>query len=463
MSTVNDSVSVVAWKGQNSKSKVFKERNDRLKSKLPKLLTVASTPKIAGPSPAMSGKAFWKYMGTVLTKEELREAKKEHQHQRYLAEKLAKGGCVNNVLTSPPSPPESVAGPSPAVSGKAYWKYMGTVLTEEELKEAKKEHRHHKRHYKYLEKNPKSSSSPMSLSKAFWKRMREGSRTQEEFEVKRRKIINLKRMLQRNTNGSLLRFEREPSRTSPDSRLDFVPAVVVRQMSKYLLGCLQDVERRVAEVLLSSPVKSAHRRAGNHAGTSLGLTVAPGGPYATDGWSGSIHLNRGLKSHAALQEEVIELVIDIILESYGDELWFIELMRCLGDIPDAAFLPGSRKIPASSIWWSHSPDYHVHCDTNSLGAVFVFAAVAVAGCELVIDRPFCGGYQVTKHHLSEGKIIGGSWGQYSHFNLPVLDSTIPRRSWVVYLDYRTICASYRNMVPPKPNSKSATTRVSSKK
>jgi hypothetical protein len=153
-----------------------------------------------------------------------------------------------------------------------------------------------------------------------------------------------------------------------------------------------------------------------------------------------------------LQEEVIELVTDIIHESYGGESWFIELMRCLGDIPEKAFLPGSNRTPASAIWWSHSPKpYHVHCDTNAIGAVFVFAAVAVDGCELVIDRPFddCGGggYQLTKYHLSEGKIIAGCWGEYAHFNLPLRDTSTPRRSWVVYLDNRTICSSYRNMVP----------------
>jgi hypothetical protein len=72
----------------------------------------------------------------------------------------------------------------------------------------------------------------------------------------------------------------------------------------------------------------------------------------------------------------------------------------------------------------------------------------------VIDRPFVdgtssSGYQLTKYHLSEGKIIGGTWWQYPHCNLPVLeDSTIPRRSWIVYLDYRTICSSYQNRVVP---------------
>lgn len=220
-------------------------------------------------------------------------------------------------------------------------------------------------------------------------------------------------------------------------------------MSAYHIGCLKDVERRVADVLPPSSGDSASNgRAGNH-GFSLGLTVAPGGIHSRGGWSGSIHLNPHLKSHSALQEEVIELVTDIILESYGEELWFTELMRRLSGIPDAAFLPGTKRIPVSHIWWTHSPQaYHVHCDTNSLGASFVFAAVTVAGCELVIDRPFddSGGYQLMKYHLKEGKIIGGSWAQYAHCNLPVLDPTIPRRSWVVYLDFRTICASYQNRV-----------------
>jgi hypothetical protein len=448
MSMAIESVPVAALKDQNSKSKVFKKRNGMLKSKVKLMRTAASAPKIdAGPSPAMTGKAYWRYMKKVLTDEEFAEAKKEHQHQRYLAEKLAKGGCVNNGLPSPSSLPKIVAGPSPAVIGKAYWKYMGTVLTEEELKEAKTEHRHHKRHQQYLEKFPDSSSSPMSISKAFWKRIKQGL-TEEEFAEKRR-VINQKRRLTKKVSGSVLRFEREPSTTSPDFRLGFVPALVIRTMSPHHIGCLQDLEQKLAKVLpLSQGVKSGHSKAGNK-GYNLGLTVAPGGIYGSraKGISGSIHRNPHLKRHPKLQEEVIELVIDIILEYYSGESWFIELMRCLGDIPDKAFLPGSRRAPVSAIWWSHSPEaFHVHCDNNSLGAIFIFAAVAAPGCELVIDRPFGDGYQITKRHLSEGKIIGGSWGQYSHCNLPVLDSTIPRRSFVVYLDYRTICTSYRNMV-----------------
>jgi hypothetical protein len=130
-------------------------------------------------------------------------------------------------------------------------------------------------------------------------------------------------------------------------------------------------------------------------------------------------------------------------------------------IPDAAFLPGSRRIAASAIWWSHSPEaYHVHCDTNALGAVFVLTAVTVPGCELAIDKP-CDRSSLPNSICLKAKssVVGG--GQYAHCNAPVLDSTSPRRSWVVYLDHRAICSSYRSMVPPKQNStnESLTTEV----
>jgi hypothetical protein len=237
-----------------------------MKPKLAKLTTAVSTPKIvAGPSPSVIGKAYWKYMKKVLTEDEVEEAKKDHLHHKYL-EKLAKGGCVDNILPSPPSPPNIVAGPSLAVTSRAYWKYMNKVLTEEELEEAKKEHRHEK----YVESLAKGgadvnfpdSSSPLSLSKAYWKSMKEGL-TEEEFAVKKRKIINLKRCKsrrervemynltckgtlvktgsQKRASSRVLPFEREPSTTSPDYRLDFLPAVVIRQMSKYHIACLQDV------------------------------------------------------------------------------------------------------------------------------------------------------------------------------------------------------------------------------
>jgi hypothetical protein len=361
---------------------------------------------------------------------------------------------------------------------KEYWKYVKKLLYEEEFEELKKQHMHEKYVLRLAKKGEAvgDSSSPLSVAKCNWKVLREG-RTEEEFLLMRLEIKNTKRR-QKNQErrerfnltavGTLLKagsqekakrrvlpFEKEVFKTSLDFRLDFLPVVVVRYMSKNHIGRLQDVERRVAEVVPLSPGNGANGRACNH-GLSLGLTVAPGGTNVHGdggGWSGSIHLNPHLKRHPALQTEVIELVTDIVLEYYGQDWWFIELMRCLGDIPDSAFLPGTRKIPASAIWWSHSPEeYHVHCDTNALGAVFVFTAVTAPGGELVMDRPCNGDFQLTKFHLSEGKIIGGRWGQFAHCNAPVVDSTIPRRSWVVYLDHRAISSSYRNMVPPKHNS-----------
>jgi hypothetical protein len=143
--------------------------------------------------------------------------------------------------------------------------------------------------------------------------MREG-KTEEQFLLKRREIrktklrkffqerlerFNLtskgtlvKAGCQEKASGRVLLFERELSMTSPDYRLtspdyrlDFLPVVVVRFMSEFLIGCLQDVERRVAEVLPLSPGNAAHGRAGNH-GLSLGLTVAPGGRNSSGGGGG---------------------------------------------------------------------------------------------------------------------------------------------------------------------------------
>jgi hypothetical protein len=243
-------------------------------------------------------------------------------------------------------------------------------------------------------------------------------------------------------------FERQLSKTSPDYRLAFLPVVSKCKMTAAHLCALQDIECRLLVALGAAvaPAGSAHRYAGNQ-GKSLGLTAVSGGPHARKGMSGSIHINRHLKSHAVLQKDVNDLVVDIILESYGQKTWFVELVRRLQNIPDQAFLPTStRRIPVSHIWWTHSPKVcHVHCDKNSLGVTFVFAASTVAGGELVVDKPVGNGFQLRPYHLSAGTIIGGSWGQYAHCNLPVRDTITPRRSWVVYLDYRAISRKYKNL------------------
>jgi hypothetical protein len=265
----------------------------------------------------------------------------------------------------------------------------------------------------------------------------------EKLKYKQRRERQQKRQLASRAMSSKIPYERSLSRTSPDQRLDFLPVASIKHMSPDLLHRLQDIEQRVVEVL---PESERHKFAGNK-GHSVGLTAVSGGTHARGGKSGSIHLNPHLKRYSDLQEEVVTLVRRIILDSYGHLPWFVELTRRLEDIPDHAFLPGARQLPASHIWLTNKPKMcHVHCDSNALGATFIFASTTVDGGELVIDRPVQGGFQVHTHHLTAGKILGGSWGQYAHCNLPLQDFSRPRRSWVVYLDYRSISRCYINKV-----------------
>jgi hypothetical protein len=274
MSTVvNDTAAVGAWVHENSKGIVFKKRIDLLSSKVAEFKTPVPNPIVALPSVS----------------------------------------------------PKTAVVPSLAVSGKDYWKHMREVLTGEELKAMSKGHRHQK----YLETKAESdTSSPLSLAHAFWKGRKEVL-TEAEFMEERRVFQNKKRrnlrrdrrekyhFTSKNTmvkkdsqeiaSRGVLLFEREPSRTSPDYRLAFVPVAIVRHMSKEHIRCLQDVEQRVDDALHSSPaMNSAHLSPGGNHGISLGLTVVSGGSYARDGWWGSIHLNRHLRGHEALQDEVIK-------------------------------------------------------------------------------------------------------------------------------------------------------------
>lgn len=87
------------------------------------------------------------------------------------------------------------------------------------------------------------------------------------------------------------------------------------------------------------------------------------------------------------------------------------MRRLLSNIPDKAYFPQSRRIPAPDIWLTHSPKVcPVNCDNNSLGVTFVFATEAFAGGDIVIDKPVEDGYQLNTYDFTAGKIVGGSWG-----------------------------------------------------
>jgi hypothetical protein len=241
-----------------------------------------------------------------------------------------------------------------------------------------------------------------------------------------------------------IKFDLTLFSTSPDCRLAFLPVVSHGVMQPEDLCRLQAVQESLLSVL---PKLVDAQRGGGNVGHSIGYTVVSGGIHAGRGIEGSVHLNKHLEKYPELQKEVFAVVSDILLSTYGKRTWFVELVRRLtgGDIPEKCFLPG---LPVSHILLTDSPKpCDVQCDRNSLGATFVFTAETVAGGDLIVDRPVGSGYQLNTYHLTAGRVVGGSWGQYAHCNLPVLDHAIPQRSWIVYLDYRTISARYKNCVP----------------
>jgi hypothetical protein len=310
---------------------------------------------------------------------------------------------------------------SPLSQSVAEWKILGMELSAEELKSLKKVRRN--------------------------KKLRETRlRNKILFNLTTRGTVAKIVPPEASQVSGAIKFDSEASCTSPDYRLAFLPVVSLGTMQPGHLRRLQSVQERVVAAL---PNFAKPHRDGGNAGFSVGLTAVNGGVYGNrkKGVKGSIHLNPHLKQQPELQKAVLSVVEDILRSTYGKRPWFVELVRRLngGDIPESSFLLG---LPVSHIWLTNSPKLcNVHCDTTSLGAAFVFTAETVAGAELVIDKPVGNGYQATTYHLTAGRVIGGSWAQYAHCNLPLLDNVTPRRSWVVYLDYRAISADWRNFVP----------------
>jgi hypothetical protein len=138
-----------------------------------------------------------------------------------------------------------------------------------------------------------------------------------------------------------------------------------------------------------------------------------------------------------LQQEVIDMVRTVILEAFGEETWFKEVMHQYSAIPKDRFL--ADDIPCSHIWWTKNPKaFHAHIDTNTLAPAFVFCPNTYKGGHLIAQLP-TGEKRTVK--LEEGVVAGGSWAQHPHCNSPV-NKGEDRRSFVVYLDHRVISKSY---------------------
>jgi hypothetical protein len=458
------------------------ERIDRLEAKLvdanldtgaPASRLLASrrpSPKIVGTSRYAKSRAFWKQKRAELTDDEFKTMKRE-QRQNKGCQALIGVDYVDTVLPSRYYGQRTkVDGTTRYAKSRAFWKQKRAELTDIEFKTMKREQRQSKGCRALIGVDYVDTVLPCRLAKR-------SELTEEELKSKKRESSNsasrerrhqrlqLFNLTSRNTlaktgtqEGSKFGIPFGGELSSPNYSLAFVPVAVISMMSADHLRRLQDIERRVLEVLgpSMSPIDSAYLNTGSQ-GTSLGISIVSdsNSTYARNGWSASVHINKDLHTHVGLQEEVSDLIVDIILESFGKKTWFLELMRRLhSNIPDQASLPGSRMTPVPDIWWTHSPKAcHVNCDKSSPGVTFVFATETAAGGELVIDQPIGSDHQLKTYHLDAGKIIGGKWGQYAHCNLPIKDMTTPCRAWVVSLDYQT---TFKNLVAHGVASESAT-------
>ena len=258
-------------------------------------------------------------------------------------------------------------------------------------------------------------------------------------------------------NDALLPFQPGVVRIMPNPYLAFVPPLDVREYPRDLLARLQHVESKLKIVLrlrggFKTLTKDDTRDA--NLGMSLARTTVTGGTYSNSnaGVSGSIHMNRNLTGVSArvqrqcalegvdvhdLQNEVVDVLCDIIENTYGKTRWYIAAKDKIRNIPKIRLLPGAR-IPATHIWWTSFPEtFHVHTDANTIPPAFVVCANEVKGGELCCLPP-SGGVRVVD--TKPGTIVGGSWAQYPHCNAPVLQGE--RHSFVVYLDNRHVSTRY---------------------
>ena len=196
-----------------------------------------------------------------------------------------------------------------------------------------------------------------------------------------------------------------------------------------------------------------HRKQANQ-GVSLGMRIAPGGKYARENRSGTCFMSSALsrktttgsvfgensvKPHEwekeELHDEVLDMVSTVITEAFGTSPWYKKLLSDLSKIPEDRLVSG---VPCSSVWFTSNPKPHKwHVDTNTLGAVFAFCLETVEGGEVSISMP----HQTVNVHLKEGMVLGGTWAQYPHCNLPLVPGS-DRHSFIVYLDHRMLNSKY---------------------
>ena len=224
------------------------------------------------------------------------------------------------------------------------------------------------------------------------------------------------------------------------AKLSFVPIAQIASYGAENLKRLQDVhERLVAAVRLRGGAATTTTK--HQKGTSLGLTVAPGGriPHACgerdSHYSGTIqpkqHSRKELNN---LQVEVQRILTACVEEAFGNTQWYKATKEAFRRVPANRRLPNST-MPASNIWWNwndHSSE--VHIDWNTVSPCFVLTPYTYEGAELLCQA------NNMKIPLKAGQIVGGSWQRFPHCS-DKLRST-DRYSFVVYFDYRCLCKTY---------------------
>ncbi len=195
-------------------------------------------------------------------------------------------------------------------------------------------------------------------------------------------------------------------------------------------------------------------------GLSLAKTVVTGGSHACKekGIAGTIHNNKYFNQRRQcpeaerpkvawqrracllkrLERTTLDAITNMILQAFGNAIWFKTAMEKLKTVPETRLVKGNR-IPCSHIWWTEKPEYYnVHTDNNTVGPAFLFTARTYQGGDLIT---YTSEGKITVP-LERGWILGGLWAQYPHC---ITEAEIGRMSFVVYLDYRVLLTKYVEM------------------
>ena len=246
-------------------------------------------------------------------------------------------------------------------------------------------------------------------------------------------------------------------RELPNPVLSFVPPIVQRKIDVNHVERLRRLEDQLVNVMRIRGGYDKDARDSNR-GKSFGLTTVQGGTHSNKrkGISGSIHMNKTLTGMSTtkkgacaelgidvdkLQDEIVEAITDVIVRAFGKAPWFKAALHKFETVPKNRMLPG-RQLPSSHIWWTSDPKfYHVHTDTNTVPPAFLVCVSDCKGGELCCLPP-TGGPTIVD--TSVPTVVGGSWAQYPHCNLPVLRGD--RHSFVIYMDHRNLADSYKVMI-----------------